>query len=122
MTEIVALEPHHVPVGLRVEAQPENPSCYRLVDGNGNAWAQYLPNIATARLMAASPELFCCFEDMVETLELHMRQHVWDIDDDISLEELAVDASGTLDDQYCGAPKYARWILRLRKYLKRASF
>jgi len=121
MTEIVDLEPHHIPVGLRVEVQPENPACYRLVDCNGAAWAQYLPNLGTAKLMAGSPELFMCFEEMVETLELHMRQHIWDIDEDVSVQELACDEGGALDDIYIGAPKYARWLLQLRKYLTRSS-
>lgn len=98
-----------MPRTLNYRADPLRPGSFQVVDGKGAVWAESIPNEASARVLAASPGLLLGYDELLEGVHayFHMR---WDVGHNgLDLEDFVED-EGELEDQYPGAPDYARWL------------
>lgn len=103
-----------LPLELRHEPDPDRAGSFRVVDQRGNVWAQGIPTESAALLFAASPGILVTYDVMVDDLFRYFDM-CWDIGFNGPDFEDFVEDQGELEDEYPGAPDYARWLQGARE-------
>lgn len=101
-----------VPEQLHYEADPNRPGHFRVVDSEGAVWAEGVPTVVAAKLLAASPSLLLGYDWLLDEA-FRFFQVRWEIDfSGPDLQDFA-DDDGALEERYPGAPEDARWLQEL---------
>lgn len=94
---------------------------YAVADRHGRLWAQAVPTPQAAKLIALLPKLLGGLYEAYREIGNGPHWARWDIGaNGPDIYQFAQD-EGELEEQYPGAPDFARWLLALREVLEEAD-